>query len=314
MIESEKLNNLVWAEKYRPQRLEDVILPEATKKIVADALDSGNIPHFSFVGSAGIGKTTLARVIAKSLDADLLFINASLDTGIDTIRMKVTQFSSSVSLSGGFKIVLLDEADGMTAAGQQSLRGVIEEFPNTRFIFTYNFRNKIIDAIHSRCLEIDFKISKEDAPKLQMRFFKRILEILDNEHVKYDKASVAELVKKHYPDFRKTLNVLQGYASGGSIDSGVLIDSHEQNIKELVGYLKDKNFGNVRKWVGQNDLEPEIVFRAIYDLSSKDMKPECVPNVVILLADYLYKASMVADTQIIVAAALTELMMVAKWN
>jgi len=314
MTDSEFLNNLVWAEKYRPDTLEDAILPESTKNLVADSIKNGSIPHFLFTGTAGTGKTTLARIITKLLDADLLFINASLDNGIDSIRMRVTQFSSSVSLSGGVKFVLLDEADGLTAAGQQGIRGVIEEFTNTRFIFTCNFKNKIIEAIHSRCVVVDFKVSKEESPKLQSKFFKRMCQILDTENIEYEKPVVAELVKKFYPDFRRTINELQRYSASGKIDSGILINTTELAYKELIGHLKNKNFTEMRKWVGANaDIDSTTLFRSLYDMSSNLLTPKCLPSVIITLADYLYKSTMVADQQIIIAAALTELMLQGEW-
>ena len=315
MTDNETLNSMVLAEKYRPNTLDECILPESTMKLVRDAISNNKIPHFLFTGTAGIGKTTLARVIAKTIDADLLFINASLETGIDTVRMKVIQFSSTVSFTGGPKIVMLDEADGMTAQSQQSLRGVIEEFPNVRFIFTCNFKNKVIDAIHSRCVVVDFKISKEESPKIQMKMFKRILEILAKEDIKYDKPVVAELVKKNFPDFRKTLNEIQRYSVGGQIDSGILIDTNANNFDDLIKTLRDKNFTDMRKWVGSNsDIEPSLIFNTLYEMSSVKLRANCLPEIVLILADYTYKASMVIDTQIIVAACLTEFMMKAEWD
>ena len=302
------LNDLIWAERFRPQTLADAILPESTKKTIRDAIDNGSMQNFLFTGTAGTGKTTLARVIANELNADLLFINASLE-GIETVRMKVVQFSSSVSFSGGHKIVLLDEADGLSAAAQQGLRGVIEEFKNTRYIFTCNFKNKVIDAIHSRCLTIDFGASKEEAPKLQGKFFKRVLNILDGENVTYEKPVVAELVKKFYPDFRKTLNELQRYAAGGKIDAGILLNSSEAQFKELIEHLKTKNFSGMRKWVSANqDIEAHEIFRMFYDSMATLLVPETMPQVVMILADRSYHASQVADPQIIIAAALTEIM------
>lgn len=309
------INNLVWAEKYRPKTIDEAILPESTKKQIRDAIASNNIPNLLFSGTAGTGKTSLAKIIASQLGADLMFINASLDTGIDAIRMKVIQFSSSVSFSGGPKIVMFDEADGLTKAAQDSLRGVIESFPSTRFIFTCNFKNKIIEAIHSRCVTIDFKTSKEESSKLQAKFFKRTIEILNSENVEFDKAAVAELIKKNYPDFRKTMNELQRYGSSGKIDTGILLNSTETLFKDLLTILQEKNFSEMRKWVGANpDISPEIVFRTIYDMSSELLVQECIPNLVIVLADYLYKSSMVQDQQIIVAAALTEVMSISVWK
>lgn len=306
-------NDLIWAERYRPQTLEDAILPISTKKIIREAIDNGSMQNFLFTGTAGTGKTTLARIIANELNADLLFINASLE-GIDSVRMKVVQFSSSVSFSGSHKIVLLDEADGLSAAAQQGLRGVIEEFKSTRYIFTCNFKNKVIDAIHSRCLTIDFGATKEEAPKLQSRFFKRICNILDGEHIEYEKPVIAELVKKFYPDFRKTLNELQRHAASGKIDSGILLNTSEIQFKELIEYLKTKNFSAMRKWVSTNqDIELHELFRMLYDSLSGILVPETIPQVIMILADRSFHASQVADPQIIIAAALTEIMFHARW-
>jgi len=313
-IDNDKLNSLVWAEKYRPKKLEDAILPESTKKMIRDLLDSGNIPHFLFTGTAGTGKTTLARIIANELDADLMYINASLE-GIDAVRLNVIQFSSSVSFGDGIKIVLLDEFDGASAQQQQSLRGVIEQFPNTRFIFTCNFKNKVMDAIHSRCQVIDFKVPKTEIPKLQAAFFKRVITILETENIEYDKPAVAELVKKFYPDFRSTLNALQSYSSSGKIDTGILVNQTDALIEELAKHLKVKNFTEMRKWVGNyNDMEPEVVFRGLYDKVIPQLDPRCVPSVIVTLGDYMYKCSQVADTEVLVAAALTHFMSEAVWN
>lgn len=302
------MNDLIWCEKYRPATLADAILPESTKKTIRDAIDNNSMQHFLFTGTAGTGKTTLARIIANELNADLLFINASLE-GIDAVRVKVVQFSSAVSFTGGTKIVLLDEADGLTTAAQQGLRGVIEEFKNTRYIFTCNFKNKVIEAIHSRCLTIDFAATNDEIPKLQSKFFKRVCNILDGENVEYEKPVVAELVKKFYPDFRKTLNELQRYSASGKIDAGILLNSSEAQFKELIGFLKTKNFAGMRKWVSSNqDIEAHEVFRMLYDSLATLLVPETMPQVVMILADRSFHASQVADPQIIIAAALTEIM------
>lgn len=312
---NEVANDLVWSEKYRPRTLDDAILPESTKKLIRDSIANNNLPNFLFTGTAGVGKTTLARIIASTLEADLLFINASLDTGIDTIRQKVIQYSSSVSLSGSNKFVLLDEADGMTTAGQQSLRGVIEEFPNTRFIFTCNFKNKVIDAIHSRCVVVDFKTTKEEAPKLQTRFFKRVMQILELEKVKYDKAAVAELVRKNYPDFRKTLNELQRYGCSGEIDVGILLNQSEEQFKILIAALKKQNFGEVRKWIAMNtDIEPTIFFNTLYEMILVELKPNCLPAIIIEFAKYYYESQQVPDPQLALTSAMIHLMANAEWK
>ena len=308
------IENLVWAEKYRPKTLEDAILPDATKKMVADAMANSSVPHFLFTGSAGTGKTTLARIIASTLDCDLLFINASLETGIDNIRMKVVQFASSVSFSGNGKMVLFDEFDGASTAAQQSLRGIIEEFPSTKFIFTCNFKNKVIDAIHSRCVVVDFKTSQAESPKLQTKFFRRVLTILKTESIEADNGVVAELVKKYYPAFRRTLNELQRYAAGGKIDSGILLNQSEAQFSELFTALEKKNFKDMRNWVGNNpDIDPVTIFRTLYDLSATKLKPQCVPGIILTLADYSYKSAFVADPQIVVSACLVEFMSQAEW-
>lgn len=308
-------DNLIWAEKYRPKQLAATILPSTTLTDINNALINKNIQHLLFQGPAGTGKTTLAKVIALELNADLLFINASLDNSIDDIRMRVIQYASSVSFNGGSKIVLLDEFDGMSTAAQQSLRGVLEEFPNTRFIFTCNFPNKIIDAIHSRCMTVDFKIPKDEVGPLQAKFFKRALDILKDEGVVFAKDVVASLIKKNFPDFRKTLNELQRYSSGGSIDAGVLSDPLDLQFDVLIGLLKDKDFTEMRKWVGANsDISPSVLFRTFYDKASDLMDASSIPQVIIILADYDYKSTSVVDTQILVAACLTELMMETKWK
>lgn len=293
-----------------PQNVISACMPAGD--LIDLAIDS---PHL-YVTPDGVihHNTTLARVIAHELGADLLYINASLE-GIDSVRMKVVQFSSSVSFSDSPKIVLMDEADGLSAQAQQGIRGVIEEFPNTRYIFTCNFKNKVIDAIHSRCLTIDFGGATEEAAQLQSKFFRRVLFILDSEHIVYEKPIVAELIKKFYPDFRRTLNELQRYGSSGKIDSGILLNQSETQIKELIVHLKNKDFGGMRKWVGTNsDIDAQVILRTFYDITSELLVPSCIPQIILILADRSYHAAMAADPQIILAAAFTEIMATASWK
>lgn len=309
------LDQAVWAERYRPNTVADCILPAATKKQVLDMIASGNIAHLLFAGTTGTGKTTLARAIVNEMGGELMFINASLENGIDTIRTKVMQFSSTVSLEGRPKFLLFDEFDGLSRNAMESLRGIIEEFKNVRFFFTCNFKNRIIDAIISRTVEINFTVSTEEKPKLQALFFKRVQEILKNENVEFDPRAVAELIQKNFPDNRKILNELQRYASGGRIDAGVLVDQSKSHFKDLIKIMKDKNFTEMRKWVAKNtDIEPQSLFREIYDSANEQMQPNCIPQVVILLADYGFKSTHSVDQEILVAAALTELMAVIVWK
>lgn len=309
------LEQAVWSEKYRPSKVEDCILPSSTKKHVMDMIESGNITHLLLSGVAGTGKTTLARAIINEMDGEMMFINASLENGIDVIRTKVMQFSSTVSLEGKPKFLLFDEFDGLSRNGQDALRGIIEEFKNVRFFFTCNFKNRIIDAIISRTVEINFTIPASEKSKLQSQFFKRILEILKKENVEFDQKAVAELIQKSYPDNRKILNELQRYASGGKIDAGVLIDQSKTHMKDLMKLLKEKNFTEMRKWVAKNtDIEPQLLFREIYESANELLQPSCIPQVIILLADYGFKATHSVDQEILVAASLTELMATAVWK
>lgn len=309
------LEQAVWSEKYRPSKVADCILPSATKKHVMDMIESGNITHLLLAGTAGTGKTTLARAIVNEMDGELLFINASLENGIDTIRTKVMQYSSTVSLEGKPKFLLFDEFDGLSRNAMESLRGIIEEFKNVRFFFTCNFKNRIIDAIISRTVEINFTIPADEKSKLQSQFFKRIVEILKKENVEFDPKAVAELIQKSYPDNRKILNELQRYASGGRIDAGVLVDQSKSHFKDLQKILKEKNFTEMRKWVAKNtDIEPQLLFREIYDSANEQLQPSCIPQTVILLADYGFKSTHSVDQEILIAAALTEFMAVAAWK
>ena len=310
------LEQSVLAEKYRPKTISECILTDAVRKQFNDMVTSGSVPHCLLSGGPGTGKTTAARALFNDANMEMLFINASLDSGIDTVRTKVLQYASSVSLESKQKVILFDEFDGVSRNGQDALRGVIEEFKNVRFFFTCNHKNKIIDAIISRTTSIDFNGGNStEKPKLAAQFFKRVLGILDAENVTYDKRVVAELVNKHYPDFRRTINELQRYSAGGSIDAGILVDQSKTAIKDLIELLKAKNFTEMRKWVAKNpDVDVNVLFRSLYDSASDLLQPQSIPNIVILLADYSFKATHSVDSEILIAAALTEIMATAIWK
>lgn len=303
--------NFIWTEKYRPQTIEECILPESMKKTFKEFIDSGELPNFLFCGGAGVGKTTVAKALCNEIGAEYLFINGSEESGIDVLRNKIKNFASSVSLTDSKKVVILDEADYLNAnSTQPALRGFIEEFSgNCRFIFTCNFKNRIIEPLHSRCAVVEFKIENKDKAAIAAAFFKRVVNILKTEKVEFDKSVVAELIGKHFPDYRRILNELQRYSVSGKIDSGLLVNIGDESYADLVKNLKAKNFTEVRKWVGKNsDVETTELFRHLYDKAVDYIEQGSIPQLVLVLAEYQYRAAFVADKEINIMAALTEVM------
>jgi DNA polymerase III delta prime subunit len=310
MIESRD-NLFLWVEKYRPQKIDECVLPEALKKTFHEYIAQGELPTFLFCGSAGVGKTTVAKALCNEIGAEFLFINGSEESGIDVLRTKIKSFASSVSLTDAKKVVILDEADYLNPnSTQPALRAFIEEFSaNCRFIFTCNYKNRIIEPLHSRCAVIDFKIDNKDKQETMGAFFKRAVQILKQENIDFDSKVVAEVVAKHFPDYRRVLNELQRYSVSGKIDTGILVNVGEESYKELMKNLRDKNFTEVRKWVGKNsDMDSVGLFRELYDNASTLLDPQSIPQMVITLADYQYKAAFVADHELNTMAALTEIM------
>ena len=305
------MDEFLWVEKYRPKNINDTILPEGLKQTFSSFIEQGNIPNLLLTGSAGVGKTTVARAMLEQIGADYIVINGSMNGNIDTLRNDIQQFASSMSFTGGRKYVILDEADYLNAnSTQPALRNFMEEFSrNCGFILTCNFKNRIIEPLHSRCSVVEFKINKADYPKLASQFFKRTCKILETEGIGYDKAVVADLISKHMPDWRRVLNELQRYSVNGTIDSGIFVNLQDENLKTLIGYIKSKNFGEMRKWVGENsDTDSAQLFRAFYDQAYTYIKPNSIPELVILIAKYQYQAAFVADPEINTAAFLTEIM------
>ena len=304
--------SLLWVEKYRPRTIEDCILPESIKKTIRDVVSQNKIPNMMFTGTSGIGKTTAARAICNETQADYLIINGS-DEGrmIDTLRTKLTQFCSTISLSGSRKVVIIDEADYMNADSvQPAMRNFTERFAdNCSFIFNCNYKNRIIDPIHSRCAVIDFSLKNGEKPVIASRFMKRVESILSDESIDYDKEVIAKLVLKHFPDFRRVLNELQRYSTSGEINSGVLANIKEMNLKELIDSLREKNFSKMRQWVVANvDNDPATVYRKIYDELYNVVDKGSIPQAVLTIAEYQYKSAFVADQEINLVACLVELM------
>jgi len=306
MSESENILN----EKYRPDKVSDCILPQHVKDQVSGLISSGKIPTMLFVGGPGCGKTTLARTIANELNADVLFINASLENSIDTIRTKMTQFASTVSFSDAKKITLLDESDGLNSISQGALRGFIEEFSsNHSIIFTANYANKIIEPIRSRCSIIDFKLDKKDKVDMASQFAKRLFKILDAENIEYEKQAVIELVMKKAPDYRSIFSAVQMYSAGGKIDSGILLSLSDETFNVLTTALKEKKFGTIRKWVADNsDIEPVQLYRRFYDTASEKLVPKSIPELILQLGDFQYKSYFAVDQEINQMAFLTSIM------
>ena len=302
--------HMLWVEKYRPKKVEDCILPEAIKTTFQEYVNRKQIPNLLLSGTAGVGKTTIAKALCEEVGCDYIVINGSDESGIDTFRNKIKNYASSVSLSGGRKVIIIDEADYLNAnSTQPALRGAIEEFAeNCSFIFTCNFKNRIIDPIHSRCTVVDFKINGSK-PKMAAQFFKRVEWILSEEGVTYDKQVVAAVITKHFPDNRRILNELQRYSVGGTIDKGILASVADVQLGELIKALKEKDFSSVRKWVTNNlDNDASTIFRKMYDTLYESLTPNSVPQMVLILAKYQYQAAFVADHEINLMASLTEIM------
>ena len=302
--------HFVWVEKYRPHTIADCVLPDSLKETFSEFVRQGQIPNLLLSGSAGVGKTTIARALCEEMGADYLFINASEERGIGMLRDKIMQFASSMSMSGGPKVIILDEGDNITYDAQQALKGALEEFAvNCRFIFTANFKNRIIPPIHSRCVTIEFHLAKDEKPKMAAAFMRRVEQILKTEAVTYNREAVGRLVMKHFPDYRKILNELQRYSATGTIDEGVLVDFTEDNYVALVKTLRDKEWTNMRKWVANNmDNDPNKIIRMVFDSSTKYVEAGSIPQLVLILADYQAKVPFVVDQELNLVAMLTEVM------
>ena len=313
------MSDFIWVEKYRPKTIDDCILPKSIKKTFQDFLEKGEIPNMLLSGPPGIGKTTVARALCQQLNADYYVVNGS-DEGrfLDTVRNKAANFASTVSLVGGanHKVIIIDEADNTTHDVQLLLRANIETFYNNcRFIFTCNYKNKIIEPLHSRCTVIDFAINKKDKPAIAASFFQRINDILDKERVKSDKKVLAELINKHFPDWRRVLNECQRYSVSGEIDSGILATFSDVSINDLIKNLKEKNFPSVRKWCVDNlDNDTTLLYRRIYDSLYESLVSNSIPAAVLILAKYQYQVAFVADQEINMLACLTEIMVECKFK
>ena len=312
-----KSNEVLWVERYRPQLIEDTILPEQMKQTFRQFVKDESVPNLLLTGGPGVGKTTIAKAMLDELGCDYVVKNGSLNVNIDTLRYEISTFASSVSLSGGRKYVIFDEADYLNAASvQPALRNFIEEYSsNCGFIFTCNFKNRIIQPLRSRLSEVDFTIEQTERPALAMQFFKRVNTILQQENVEYDKAVVAKVIEKHFPDFRRVLTELQSYAASGRIDEGIFVNLKQESIDELFALLKAKNFTDMRKWVAKNsDQDMNEMFRRVYDAATDRVAFRSLPGFCVTTADYMYKANFVADQEINMVAYLTEVMIECEFN
>ncbi len=306
-------DEFLWVEKYRPQKIEDCILPEETKKTFLEFLNRGEVPNLLLSGPAGCGKTTVAKALCKQLGVDVYVINGS-DEGrfLDTVRNNAKNFASTVSLSSEakHKVIIIDEADNTTPDVQLLLRASIEEFSsNCRFIFTCNYKNKIIEPLHSRCAVVDFGIKGKAKQEIAAAFFGRLVSILEQERIEADKKVLAELINNHFPDWRRVLNECQRYAVGGKIDSGILATFSDVSVNDLTKNLKQKNFTEVRKWCVDNlDNDSSVLLRRIYDSLSSTLVSSSIPAAVLIIAKYQYQVAFVADQEINMLACLTEIM------
>ena len=302
---------ILWVEKYRPSKISDCILTDDLKTTFQTFVNEGHVPNLLLSGGPGVGKTTIAKAMLKELDATYMMINGSEESGIDVLRNKIKNFASTVSMDGKRKFVILDEADYLNPQSTQpALRGFIEEFhKNCGFILTCNFKNRIIEPLHSRCSVIEFRIPSSQKPTLAGEFFKRVTTILTQENVQFEPKAVAGVVEKYFPDWRRVLNELQRYSASGTIDSGILVNISETNMRDLVSFLKDKDFKSIRKWVANNlDNDPSRMYRKVYDTLYDEIDPNTVPHMVLAVADYSYKSAFVADQEINMLAFMIEIM------
>ena len=305
------MDDILWVEKYRPQTIEECILPSELKQTFQQFVDNEEIPNLLLTGTAGVGKTTIAKAMLEQIGCTYMMINGSEESGIDMLRTKIKNFASTVSMDGKRKYVILDEADYLNPQSTQpALRGFIEEFSrNCGFILTCNFRNRIIEPLHSRCSTVEFRIPNAEKPHLAMGFMKRVQHILETENVKSDERVVAELINKFFPDWRRCLNELQRYSATGNIDAGILVNLSDTSIKELVSFIKDKDFKSCREWVVHNlDNDPHRIYRRVYDSLSGNVPDSAIPHCVLILGNYSYKSAFVADQEINLLACLTEMM------
>jgi DNA polymerase III delta prime subunit len=309
--------DFIFVEKYAPQKVEQCILPESIKSFFMDVRDSGKVPNMILSGPPGIGKTSTIKALAEELDRDFMIINGSDERSIDIIRNKVKNYASTLSLSNtGKKILLIDEADNLTNDAQLALRASIEELQsNCTFIFTCNYKNKLIPPLHSRAASIDFSIPTKEKPKLAAEFMKRIVQILTSETIEYETSAIVSLINKYFPDFRRTLNEIQRYSSSGKIDSGILANVYDVKVSNLVKFLKDKNFTEVRKWVIQNlDNDSNVVLRKVYDILYEYAVESTIPAAILIISKYQYRSAFVADTEKNLLACLTEIMCEVEWK
>mgnify|MGYP000261871066 FL=1 len=305
------MEDFLWVEKYRPKTIGECVLPSGLKQTLSEFVSKGDLPNLILSGGPGVGKTTAAKAMIEELGLTYMMINGSEESGIDTLRVKLKNFASTVSLHGGRKYLILDEADYLNAQSTQpALRGLIEEFhKNCGFILTCNYKNRLIPPLHSRCSVVDFTIQKSEKKELAEQFFKKVMNILVVEDIKFEPKAVAEVINKFFPDWRRVINELQRYSVSGRIDAGILVDISEINIKELMRFMKDKEFTNVRKWIVNNiDNDPTRLFRRLYDNLYDYMDGSSIPHVVVILGEYQYKAAFVADQEINMLACLTEIM------
>ena len=311
------MDTFLWVEKYRPKTVDECILPTELKKTFSEFVKDKHIPNLILSGSAGTGKTTIAKAMVEEIGSTWMIINGSEESGIDVLRTKIKNFASTVSLEGGRKYIILDEADYLNPQSTKpALRGFMEEFhKNCGFILTCNYKNRLIEPLQSRCSNVDFTIKNGERIKLAEKFFGRVQDILNQEQIKFEPKAIAELINKFFPDWRRCLNELQRYSSSGQIDAGILVNLSSENIKELIGFLKAKEFTNVRKWIVNNlDNDPARIFRTIYNSLYDNLDHSTIPHAVVIIADYQYKSAFVADQEINMLACMTELMSQVKFK